>query len=369
MAIPTPLGTVVTLPPATGQDPRSHEAVTRRAIAARLAALKSFQDGGEHDPAIRYAPPLYFVPADTLVERTQARRLAIRSEDDLFGGIVAHGFAATKSITHPLIDGGRAPRGWSADFPRRVADCVLRGFTVFDRADARRAAVRLLASGPVRVKRSRGIAGRGQWTIDAAAALEDVLDAVDAEEMAACGLVLEENLVEVTTYSVGQVRVAGIVASYWGTQRLTRDNRGEEIYGGSDLVVVRGGFDTLDAYGPPSDVRRAIAHARVYDAAADACLAGFCASRRNYDVAQGMDADGRLRSGVLEQSWRVGGASGAEAVALARLQAAPALRAVRVATVELHGDEVGVPADATVLFRGVDPKIGPLTKYVVAEPP
>lgn len=45
-------------------------------------------------------------------------------------------------------------------------------------------------------------------------------------------MVLEEQLEKVTTYSVGQVRVANIVSSYWGTQRLTRNNHGAEVYGG-----------------------------------------------------------------------------------------------------------------------------------------
>ena len=66
-----------------------------------------------------------------------------------------------------------------------------------------------------------------------------------AAELARDGLVLEENLVDVTTHSVGQVRVAELVASYHGTQRLTSDNHGEQVYGGSDLLVVRGGFDAL----------------------------------------------------------------------------------------------------------------------------
>jgi hypothetical protein len=35
--------------------------------------------------------------------------------------------------------------------------------------------------------------------------------------------------------------------------------------------------------------------------------------------------------------------------------------------VEVHAEVADVPATAFVLFRGVDPRIGPLTKYVVAE--
>jgi hypothetical protein len=159
------------------------------------------------------------------------------------------------------------------------------------------------------------------------------------------------------------------VATYRGTQRLTPDNAGEAVYGGSDLLVARGGFGALAALGPPEEARRAVEQARVYDAAAADCFAGMFASRRNYDVARGLDAEGRWRSGVLEQSWRIGGASGAEVAALEAFRADPALRAVRAATVELYGPDVPPPpAHATVYFRAVDEKDGPMTKYAVAEP-
>jgi len=61
-------------------------------------------------------------------------------------------------------------------------------------------------------------------------------------------------------------------------------------------------------------------------------------SRRNYDIAQGFDARGQLRSGVLEQSWRVSGATGAEIAALEAFRAEPTLQAVRASTFEIYGD-------------------------------
>ncbi len=112
-----------------------------------------------------------------------------------------------------------------------------------------------------------------------------------------------------------------------------------------------------------------MAQARTYDAAAMECFPGLFASRRNYDVARGVDAAGRLRSGALEQSWRAGGASGAEVAALEAFRADPNLRAVRASTVELYTEgEVPVPPHATVYFRGVDERVGPMTKYAVVEP-
>ena len=345
-----------------------HERATREGIARRLAALEGFDFAGEFDPGARYPGPVYLVPSDTLVG-VEAAALGVRGERVLFGGVVPRAFMATKAITHPLVGpDAAAPPGWSPAFGRRVRGAVLSGFTAFSRADARRAGERLLEHGPVRVKPVRATGGRGQVVASDAAALEAALGAVEAADLSEHGLVLEEDLAGVTTYSVGQVRVADIIATYYGTQRLTPDNAGEAVYGGSELLVARGGFEALAGLGLPEEARLAVEQARIYDAAATRCFAGMFASRRNYDVARGLDAEGRWRSGVLEQSWRIGGASGAEVAALEAFRAEPALRAVRAATVELYGQDVPPPpAHATVYFRGVDKKDGPMTKYVMVE--
>ena len=355
-------GTVVTIAPPAHHDASDHESMTRRTIAATLADLKGFEFGGEFDPTRHYALPLYFVPATTLVGIDRAARLGIRGEDDLFGGVVPFGAMATKSITHALIDSARIPEGWSVEFPASVAGHVLDGYTAFDRADARRAGRRVLEKGPLRVKRSRGIGGNGQWVVRDAQAMETCLDGIDTAEIESSGVVLEENLEDVTTYCVGQVRVDGTQVSYWGTQRLTRNNRGDEVYGGSDLSTIRGNFDTLAEAAENPEVKQAIAGARAYDAAASECFAGFFASRRNYDVVAGTDAHGLRRVGVLEQSWRVGGASGAEMAVLSMFRRDRGLLHARASTVEVYGSSFTPPARATVLFHGVDPKIGPLTK-------
>ena len=94
-----------------------------------------------------------------------------------------------------------------------------------------------------------------------------------------------------------------------------------------------------------------------------ASFAGFFASRRNYDIARGVDARGRACSGVLEQSWRIGGASSAEIAALEAFRSGA--RLVRASTLELFGPEQVAPPGACVLFRGEDPELGYLTKCVV----
>jgi Protein of unknown function (DUF3182) len=366
---PAQRGVVVTYALADSGDRDSHEARTRAGIATKLAALKGLGFAGEYDPDVRYEGAVYFVPSDALVGIEAAQALGIRGEDDLFGGVVPHRFAATKVITHPLFDPqARAPTGWAPEFPQAVAGSVLDGFCAFAREDAQRAGTWLLERGPVRVKRATGIGGHGQYVVEANDELADVLGAIEAEEFFASGVVIEENLDNVTTYGIGQVRVAGLLASYCGTQQLTTNNRGMEVYGGSDLFVVRGDFDALLRFPLADPLRLAIAQAREYDAAAQACFAGFFASRRNYDVMQGLDSQGRQRSGVLEQSWRIGGASGAEVGALAAFRADPDLESARAVSVESYGESPPPPADATVYYRGIDARVGPLTKYSRVEP-
>src|SRR5262249_8081453 len=155
------------------------------------------------------------------------------------------------------------------------------------------------------------------------------------------------NLRDVTAHSVGQVRVDGLLATYFGTQCETANHAGAVVYGGSDLFIVRGDYDALLEYRIASEVRLAIAQARAFGAATEE-FPGLCASRGNYDVAQGVDAGGRGCSGVLEQSWRIGGASGPEVAALLAFRDDPTLRAVRARCIEVYGASPDPPQGAIV---------------------
>ena len=230
-----------------------------------------------------------------------------------------------------------------------------------------RAGSKLLQRGVVRVKPALALGGRGQVVATDYAELRAAVEDIDASELRQCGVALEQNLTSVTTYSVGQVRVADRVATYYGTQLLTNDHRGLEVYGGSDLTIVRGGFETLLELDMPESLRGAVEHAQVYDAAAHACYPGFFASRRNYDIVEGRDADNVLRCGVLEQSWRIGGASGAEIAALECFREDPQCTLVRARCIELYGEHVTPPPGATLYFRGEDDEVGFITKYTVVD--
>jgi len=350
-----------------GEEDARHEQETRAEIARELAVLKQFDFDGRFDPRKHDGHPCYFVAAQTL-DRETARGLGIRHEHDIFGGVVPHLFVATKVIAHPLVDDGAfAPDGWSAQLGASAGDTVLDGFSAFTRKDALRGGTQLLTDGPVRLKLPHGRAGRDQHVVKTPAELAERVDELDEKELATNGIVLEQNLDDVVTYSVGQVRVEDTLISYVGTQRLTRDNRGEEVYGGTTLIAVRGDYDALLKREIPDPAREAIAKTRVFDGFVVDAYKNMFASRRNYDVAQGRDAAGRERIGVLEQSWRIGGASGAELAVLTTLRRDSRVASVRASSYEIHGRDVAVPSHAKVYFDGEDDKMGRLVKYTVVD--
>jgi len=356
---------VVLMP--TSKQPR-HEQQSHAVLATLLAELIGCRFLGSKavdEPAVSTPQDLYFVPSDTLLGDTP-RVLGIAGPQDMFGGAVSHPFMATKAIAHALISrDATVPPAWSYQFAEQTKDAVLKGFTAFSIDDAREAGRRLLQNGPLRIKPVRAKAGRGQLVVREAAELERYLTTLDRNELATWGLVLEENLENVVTYSVGQVHIGGLVCSYYGTQRLTRDHGGESVYGGSDLTVLRGGYEILLDAAPTDALRLAITQARAYDAAARSCYPTLIASRLNYDIAQGTDAHGERRSGVLEHSWRIGGASGAEILALRAFADDGKVQRVRAWTTETFG-VTGIEDDpaisTTVLFEGVDEEVGYITK-------
>lgn len=343
-----------------------HEIDTQRALAGQLAALIGAPFRGEFDAA-RPCPHRYIVPDDTL-SADDAQRMGITCEDDLFGGVVPHPFVATKVIAHGLPPNARAkPAGWSEELGERVRHLVLPGYSAFSREDAHAAAALLWKDGAVRLKRPSGIGGSGQAVIADESELDAQLDDIGDELLRTEGIVLERDLRDIATFSVGRIRLRSQEASYYGVQHLTRNNHGHSVYGGSDLVVVRGGFDALERIDMPEHARTSIRLAREFDAAIRDAFPGFLASRRNYDVACGADDEGRHRCGVLEQSWRLGGASGAEIGALRAFANDPALEVVHASTVEAYGADTDVPADACIYYRGVDPHGGPITKFYTVD--
>lgn len=353
-------------------DPTSrgdgHDHRTKASVAHALADLLGLNFGGILQPDARPEGPLFFVPSDTLTSLEAARRLGIESGDQLFGGVVPHDFVATKLVSHSLVHpSAEAPAGWQTAHGEEIQDVVLPGYSVFNAADALLAAERLLAHGSMRLKKPDGVGGLGQQVMNNLGELQQWLAETDPQVLRQHGVVLERNLKQVETLSVGQVQAGPWKASYVGTQQLTTNHRGHEVYGGSTLTVVRGDFEALKDLPLAPELATAVEQALVYHRAAARHYGGFMATRANYDVAQGIDDRGQWRSGVLEQSWRIGGASGAEVAALQAFQADPDCRVVRASTHEVYADKVQVPAGARVHYDDDDADVGRVTKYAQVE--
>ncbi len=359
-------GTVFLVAGQAGADSIDHGAQTRRDLGRRLAALMGYAFGGDHRAGAAKQGPAYFIPSDTLLDG-EARALGIRDERDLFGGVVPHVFMTTKTISHPVIGpAARVPEGWSHTLGERIDRATLPGYSAFTPEDAQRAGERLLSLGDIRIKNGDGIGGTGQVVVSDHQQLADAICALQPADIHRHGVVVEHNLADPVTYSIGCLRIGELTLAYHGTQRETIDHQGRAVYGGSELTVVRGGFDALLKLPLLPEQRTAIEHACHYDEAVAQVYPGFFASRRNYDVVAGHDSAGVRRCGVLEQSWRIGGASPAELAALMALRADPALQHVRASCHEIYSDEPPPPG-ATVHFRGHDADAGMLCKYSLVE--
>jgi hypothetical protein len=357
-------GVVVTYLSQLGGRLDTHQKTMLNADAKLIADILRYDFRGDHRTGKDYLGPIFFVPDDTLLI-DEASSLGIRGPNDFYGGIVPYPFVKTKAITHELIDkNAERPEGWSTAFAEGVRQIVLPGYTVFGARDARMAAKRMLGRSAIRVKKPLGASGRGQTIVKTLNELDAVLEKVPGEEMATYGLVLEENLRQVRTLSVGHITVDSLRISYYGTQRIVKDNEGRSVYGGSDLVCVRGVWEALDSLQKATKVRVGIAEAKLYDEAMNV-YPGFIASRRNYDVGQGIDSEGRRRSGVFESSWRAGGASPAELMALTDFMQNPDMQVIEASHVEEFGKGREAPKGAVVHFEGEDPQAGPLIRYTM----
>ena len=348
-------------------DKRSHEYLSRCAVSRRLAEVLRVPFAGEYDGEPNDGSHPYFVPQHTLLS-DEAEALGIISEDDLFGGVVPHHFVATKAVTHDTVsEHARAPRGWSHALGESLSSVVLPGYSAFTESDIANGGRLLLRLGCVRLKPAHQLNGAGQTVIASESELDAAIAGLDKEDLRRHGVVLEQSLESPVTYCVGEVRLREHRIAYFGTQRTTTNNDGEEVYGGTDLTLIRGGIRELLSLDLTHSIRIAVTQAMEYDDAIAHAFPTFFASRRNYTVVQGGDEQGRCLSGVLEQSWRYGVASAAEVAALKAFAEDPHLDIVRAATHEVYSPDAQAPPGADVYFDGTDTHAGRLIKFCVIE--
>lgn len=363
--------------PREGARAHGHEVQTHRAVARKLAALLGYAIGpdanlnGTLDTSASvslFDTANYFVPGETLTE-SQSNTLQVDGRSGLFGGVVAHAFVATKAISHGVLGDtvrvNAPPPGWSFSMAGAISDVVLPGYTAFGYDDAFRAGQQLLQLGRVRIKLVAGIGGAMQAVAKDVTELEVQLRQFDENDALLLGVCMELNLEKVETLSIGQVELDERIFSYVGSQFTTANHHDVQVYGGSRLMMVRGGYDALLKHDLSSTQIEGLRLAQVYHEAVLQHYPGTYMTRCNYDIACGEDAQGKLHAGVLEQSWRIGGASGAEVLGMEALLANEQREFVKAATVERYSEDAkdAMPENALVLYDGVDERVGYLLKY------
>jgi hypothetical protein len=334
------------------------------AYAQWIAQLLNAQFVGTFDPHAMYNEPVYYVPARTLVMSLQeAKERGITSSEDFLGGIVQESYIGTKVITHQVVaHTTHKPASWSDRFADAVKEVVLPGFSVFHNSDARRAASHLLEQGKVRFKPALGRSGRGQAVVRTLEELEYQLSLLGPYKLQTHGVVLEQQLDDISTLSVGTLSLEREQISYYGRQRTTINNQGNIDYGGSDLCCIRGTFEQLLQIDIPEHINLAIKQAIIYDRARYH-YPDLLASRRNYDIGQGHDHKGNFYSGVLEHSWRIGGATGAELYAIEYFRKDATITCVEASTHCVFGEHTDLPSQARIQFDGIDSDFGPMKVY------
>jgi hypothetical protein len=268
----------------------------------------------------------YFVPS-TVLAKGEATELGIANENDLLGSAVEHPLHSQKTILHPLPRNSLAPHPQhSRQFTKKVTEdeAVLPGFSAFSFDDAKQAARSLNAEGHViRIKNPAQNDGKGQRVISDPGHLEETLMetfSATLGDVRETGVVLEADLQNTSEICIGQICLGGAYYSYYGNE-ITIKQGSEEVYGGTDIFMMRGGLEQLATVNYAGHLGLATRQAlAVYDAYS---VYEPVSSRINLDVLQGYDKRGIFYSGVVDQSLRVAGSTPAELLAIKALQDHP----------------------------------------------
>lgn len=237
--------------------------------------------------------------------------LGIKSKDDFFGGVFEDKRQAAKHMLHVGV-GTDYPNYYSLEFAENVNDYVLPGFTVFSLEEAYIAYQRLrdLGYNSIRLKNPCCSDSQGQKTIGEVSEVDlFVQESIgDLSE----GMVMECALDDPNNLSVGCFELNGDTYCYVGFQSEVV-YQGRRCYGGTDMYVTKNNFDILknvfETRSVPVDFRDIIEGFNVLRHSYNQI--GAMITRFNIDYLYGF-VDGVLKSGFVDPSFRVGGATPGE---------------------------------------------------------
>lgn len=313
--------------------------ITQQVLSQRFAALLDIKLLASPDTTAH--PPLdlnecYYLPSHTLLQH-EAKALGIKSLQDLYGGVVPYPFLLYKTLSHPIHHPSmNSPEGWNNDLGLILRPYVLKGCSAFNTQDALWTAEGMIHDGPLRIKLATANAGRGQWVVNNHEEVVDLFNQAQYQPFFEEGVIIEEALNNTVSFSIGQTEIGNYLISYCGEQEVTIDLKGQHTYGGSTLSVVQGGYSQLENILSFEKHKEALRMVQQYERHIFKAYPQIYASRRNYDVLQGVNAKGQMRLGVLEPSWRAGGASMAELLAFEAFTANSRLHHIRTWTKERY---------------------------------
>ena len=291
----------VTLPP-------SHaEHILQR--NGRLAASLAEAQGFSHDNPVSHLDPYHFLP--TPITQEQGEKHGMKSADDFYGAMVDYLQHADKGQLHEVVpDAENIPAHYSAEFARAVREVVLPGYTAYSQEDAIKAYLKLKKElsdkEKIRLKDPSASDCDRQFVLESEAHLRAILDRIFHPFPFENGLVLEQNLNDVSTITGGKVRVNGSTYQFIGNQVETsipspKGGR-KTVYGGGDLLVTNS-YISQDML-TPSQQELTLRLGRTYDAYST--LAPHV-SRISFDMVSGHDSHGNEAHGITDPTMRVGG--------------------------------------------------------------
>ena len=256
-------------------------------------------DGGSYDKG-----SLYLVPAKTVTKR-QAEILGASDDESFYGGAVEHRAHVGKAILHST-NSLKVPRFYSAEFACSVSDLVLPGITCFSRGDV---AVGFEKSfnETVRLKVSEASDGHGQFLIRDTGELSTAMSTMSDREISESGVVLESNVFDGMTVSVGVLKVAGGVYGFVAKQKNDiAPEDGRNRYIGAEIYVVRDGMEGLMRDGMLMDrYGRAVMAGNSFLGRYSYFEPIF--SRVSFDYLQGLNSRGEMVGGITDITGRLGG--------------------------------------------------------------
>lgn len=280
----------------------------------------------------------YIVPGVTLDTATAAK-LLIKNEADIYGVAVPNFDMIGKSILHQTVS-SNAPPFYDSAFARIVEQngLVLPGITGFsaqDLLDSYRV-VGAPSSG-LRLKQSNESDGNGQHEIMGIEHLRELLNAIGPSELANHGAIIEPNLKQKRTNSVGFFKLGSDQYVFVADQLNGNADERDMYLGGENIVVTRGEFQALDDLlmrlrDPRQEiVSKAMGFLKHYFE----YFPNSMTSRLSVDVLSGSHAGFGKLSGVTDITGRLGGLCPATILAAQHLQDNPRHEAV-VAEVHLN---------------------------------